>query len=193
MLGELFRPSRPDFIETSAFQLRRRTGKYCSGLPGRTSLRQDDEWEGREKSTDCSGLPGRTSLRRRCRVGNGTGLRPLFRPSRPDFIETFDIDFQRSRRSSKLFRPSRPDFIETCNVSSTLHTPEYNCSGLPGRTSLRRDKDRALCEVVPALFRPSRPDFIETWPGAPRYSCRGMYCSGLPGRTSLRRLCPCQD
>ena len=62
----------------------------------------------------------------------------LFRPSRPDFIETRGpCRAGRHRRSGPLFRPSRPDFIETgspCEVRS---------------------------RVVP-LFRPSRPDFIET-------------------------------
>ena len=64
-LHRLFRSSRPDFIETtpggSSFVGR---GSYCSGLPGRTSLRH---------------LAG-------IRINGNIG--GLFRSSRPDFIET---------------------------------------------------------------------------------------------------------
>ena len=138
----LFRPSRPDFIETNKdaephpvgfvshcsglpgrTSLRRTRGGvrcrptgHCSGLPGRTSLRL--QWRGLDGSVafDCSGLPGRTSLRQwhggfyfRTRTG-------LFRPSRPDFIETPDRG-RGFRAPPSLFRPSRPDFIETTSPS----------------------------------------------------------------------------
>ena len=61
---------------------------------------------------------------------------PLFRPSRPDFIET-STPTPTPYTCSALFRPSRPDFIETSSAA-TFFT----------RTG--------------RLFRPSRPDFIET-------------------------------
>ena len=63
-------------------------------------------------TADCSGLLGRTSLRlfQRLRGGVVGGL--LFRPSRPDFIETYLV-LVPVNSVSILFRPSRPDFIET--------------------------------------------------------------------------------
>ena len=45
-------------------------------------------------------------------AGIGGLLDSLFRPSRPDFIETLRAESDLGRRS-ELFRPSRPDFIET--------------------------------------------------------------------------------
>ena len=61
----------------------------------------------------CSGLLGRTSLRLwEVRGGDGDGF--LFRPSRPDFIETFH--FLSQYGSIRI------------------------CSGLLGRTSLRRSR-----------------------------------------------------
>ena len=61
----------------------------------------------------------------------------LFRPSRPDFIETYLWYVSLKSELWGLFRPSRPDFIETYLPL----TPEARGG---------------------ALFRPSRPDFIET-------------------------------
>ena len=63
--------------------------------------------------TDCSGLLGRTSLRhhdleRVCQI-----IELLFRPSRPDFIETSMMLGDAVSAVIALFRPSRPDFIET--------------------------------------------------------------------------------
>ena len=71
-------------------------------------------------------------------------------------------------------------------VTGGSHVPESDCSGLPGRTSLRPgERVDAVVHAKVQLFRSSRPDFIETsMPGVPR-SFRG-HCSGLPGRTSLR-------
>ena len=62
----------------------------------------------------------------------------LFRPSRPDFIETDSADRRQERRGG-LFRPSRPDFIETLIFNLFLGW------------------------LISKLFRPSRPDFIETY------------------------------
>ena len=142
--------------------------------------------------SNCSGLLGRTSLRQQpdgvdpvCQVAE------LFRPSRPDFIETQD---QRSSGGMphKLFRPSRPDFIETCRGGGgPIRWPD--CSGLLGRTSLRLEAEPQEPYGV-RLFRPSRPDFIETT-FSPRRLPEGSYhCSGLLGRTSLRLgvLCLCE-
>ena len=61
---------------------------------------------------DCSGLLGRTSLRRIEKCPAASGL-SLFRPSRPDFIETDSGLESHAPVIDALFRPSRPDFIET--------------------------------------------------------------------------------
>ena len=136
-------------------------------------------------AADCSGLLGRTSLRRHVEHFFRRGPQ-LFRPSRPDFIETNQWAVS-ARAGMKLFRPSRPDFIETRRFSHDQSVGSSDCSGLLGRTSLRRSlRFRSLlgwhglfrpsrpdfietifrsiypCQVVHTLFRPSRPDFIET-------------------------------
>ena len=88
-LLELFRPSRPDFIETP--QIRHTAPLYgddCSGLLGRTSLRLTAVVAAFEAMGDCSGLLGRTSLRQGIGDKLARDLGKLFRPSRPDFIET---------------------------------------------------------------------------------------------------------
>ena len=107
----------------------------------------------------CSGLLGRTSLR------------PCFQPC--------------STRTRKLFRPSRPDFIETETNINRVGEVFSDCSGLLGRTSLRphRLDDR---KIDVWLFRPSRPDFIETIMNL-KEKREYLACSGLLGRTSLRR------
>ena len=67
-----------------------------------------------------------------------SGVAPLFRPSRPDFIETIWPLAFASLPIPELFRPSRPDFIETGYALDVMVVPKVG------------------------LFRPSRPDFIET-------------------------------
>ena len=144
----------------------------CSGHLGRTSLRPGSAAGSRtSRWPDCSGHLGRTSLRPSLWLHSSLGQAPLFRPSRPDFIETvlpfFFCDFSplhcsghlgrtslRQKYWAKhqpivqiLFRPSRPDFIETI-------TAMFVC----------------CCKSV--LFRPSRPDFIETWRAATGRRCR---------------------
>ena len=84
----------------------------------------------------------------------------LFRPSRPDFIETFELRGL-SKTECLLFRPSRPDFIETSGTH-THPPPRSCCSGLLGRTSLRQFTESCFRNLLYMLFRPSRPDFIET-------------------------------
>ena len=137
--AELFRSSRPDFIETCAGFLISCMTHYCSGLPGRTSLRHNLCFPG------CGRFVG------------------LFRSSRPDFIETPKAS---SRERTSGFNcsglPGRTSLRPLTRLIEALVEP--NCSGLPGRTSLRRiavgrgDLNRVL------LFRSSRPDFIETYP-----------------------------
>ena len=111
---ELFRPSRPDSIETvgdhDVIPFRRAD---CSGLLGRTLLRLYSlTLSGQQKRTNCSGLLGRTLLRHHhARRGLATRCR-LFRPSRPDSIETTSLG-PSPRPGRTLFRPSRPDSIET--------------------------------------------------------------------------------
>ena len=132
----LFRPSRPDFIETVRPESFRFDGADCSGLLGRTSLRLEV-------------------------ILDHQLLRPiLFRPSRPDFIET-TVAGRKPHLSSRLFRPSRPDFIETSGLGPDPPR-RPNCSGLLGRTSLRQTLGNSSYGWGLVLFRPSRPDFIET-------------------------------
>ena len=163
-------------------------------------------------STDCSGLLGRTSLRPRKVERLFSECRTLFRPSRPDFIETVESTIIEDKLYV-LFRPSRPDFIETLRIICA-QSFLYHCSGLLGRTSLRREaagvsmavaadcsgllgrtslrQDRADEEFhrSDGLFRPSRPDFIETT--MPPFGGQKpiQNCSGLLGRTSLRLIVP---
>ena len=61
-----------------------------------------------------------------------------------------------------------------------------NCSGLPGRTSLRHNMLTQRLRSRLGLFRSSRPDFIETENDSPEPTESTPDCSGLPGRTSLR-------
>ena len=86
-----------------------------------------------------------------------------------------------------LFRSSRPDFIETFLSLNFLMRMTTYCSGLPGRTSLRRRHPVIHIFVFDALFRSSMPDFIETR-GTPPLPPILLHCSGLPGRTSLRHV-----
>ena len=158
---------------------------------------------------DCSGLLGRTSLRQQIPDEQGRGCAPLFRPSRPDFIETSGRRGLPGGCARRLFRPSRPDFIETPPAWVKCSYPSH-CSGLLGRTSLRRPgsqppwrRSGADCSGLlgrtslrlpgdlvdhrfPILFRSSRPDFIETRVASARV-LPSTDCSGLLGRTSLRR------
>ena len=85
-----------------------------------------------------------------------------------------------------LFRPSRPDFIETGAHIGTHCDLCWYCSGLLGRTSLRRSRASRVRAGRDELFRPSRPDFIETLGACGSMSALKSNCSGLLGRTSLR-------
>ena len=191
LVRRLFRPSRPDFIETECHPPEDgQPYPDCSGLLGRTSLRhtarerREEKWDdcsgllGRTSLrlvynvinftiyNDCSGLLGRTSLRRgiacrsRCRGADCSGL--LGRTS----LRPFEHAERSENRTPRLFRPSRPDFIETA-VAGRGSTRVWcsDCSGLLGRTSLR-----------PAA--------------AARCSAAWRHCSGLLGRTSLRQSGP---
>ena len=111
-------------------------------------------------AADCSGLLGRTSLRRHVEHFFRRGPQ-LFRPSRPDFIETIFRSIYPCQVVHTLFRPSRPDFIETPGTCSRPRIPH---------TLFRPSRpDFIETSLFPfdvshftALFRPSRPDFIET-------------------------------
>ena len=132
----LFRPTRPDFIETDhAHQQNQPRSKDCSGLLGRTSLRQNKLRKHKQRSSHCSGLLGRTSLRRH--VGQ-VGL------------------FLILHCSGLLGRTS----LRRCR-SGVAPGPPRNCSGLLGRTSLRRSPHARASRAMPVLFRPSRPDSIK--------------------------------
>ena len=137
---------------------------------------------------NCSGLLGRTSLRPPQPADIRYFPFALFRPSRPDFIETLHLNSLYGKFAG-LFRPSRPDFIETSAMFHGTRSITMYCSGLLGRTSLRHAPLYVPALEVPLLFRPSRPDFIETrvtW--GTLHDDSGRDCSGLLGRTSLRLL-----
>ena len=116
-----------------------RVNPHCSGLLGRTSLRRLDHQPHPHHAPHCSGLLGRISLRQ-----------SLEKLSRQDL--------------KQLFRPSRPDFIET-PVEVVQHRQPADCSGLLGRTSLRLSDSTPEPGCLRGLIRPSRPDFIETRTG----------------------------
>ena len=60
----------------------------------------------------CSGLLGRTTLRQKFPLRINIVRPILFRSSRPDYIETKYNEFV-FFDTKKLFRSSRPDYIET--------------------------------------------------------------------------------
>ena len=134
---------------------------------------------------DCSGLPGRTTLRQSadmCRLR--ADLYALFRSSRPDYIETqlFIEALDMGPHCSGL--PGRTTLRHQSLV--LLNNVTTNCSGLPGRTTLRPLQDVLEHYHFIVLFRSSRPDYIETRLQYMLYKTRYSYCSGLPGRTTLR-------
>ena len=143
---------------------RTRSEWYCSGLPGRTTLRRQlwsDMFSGHDElfrssrpdyietcgattcrsapARNCSGLPGRTTLRLPSRNRTPTRLFTLFRSSRPDYIETMPWKYRDEPPITQLFRSSRPDYIETSPPASAGPCLGADCSGLPGRTTLRLD------------------------------------------------------
>ena len=134
----LFRSSRPDSIETRSGS----THSYGYAL-------------------DCSGLLGRTPLRQMGRISNLITDMTLFRSSRPDSIETRSR-ITRILRNGRLFRSSRPDSIETVAPVNSVTDILSDCSGLLGRTPLRRIIGKFIVNRIFGLFRSSRPDSIET-------------------------------
>ena len=128
---QLFRPSRPDFIETEYSGLYQDGGSLnCSGLLGRTSLRPGPACRGWPKPpANCSGLLGRTSLRHFEVRRNGTAV--------DHCSGLLGRTSLRLQVFAKLF-----DFIP-------------NCSGLLGRTSLRLAgvfiPEKAAELIVPAF------------------------------------------
>ena len=133
---------------------------HCSGLLGRTPLRPGRPARSlRWPQPHCSGLLGRTPLRPGLARRRYARRPRLFRSSRPDSIETECRGCGRKPKR-RLFRSSRPDSIETSRWPVEACVP-YNCSGLLGRTPLRRN---AVAMRVLRLF----------------------HCSGLLGRTPLR-------
>ncbi len=163
----LFRPSRPDFIETrNASSMHAHARSYCSGHLGRTSLRLFQQSKDRRKRPNCSGHLGRTSLRL---------------PLQGDW----------PKLPTTLFRPSRPDFIETGFRITGDPVYVVNCSGHLGRTSLRPTCPTLRPLPSHRLFRPSRPDFIETSRPVRSHIAPARNCSGHLGRTSLRPALKC--
>ena len=92
---------------------------------------------------------------------------------------------------SKLFRPSRPDSIETRAQVDKARSNYADCSGLLGRTLLRRVYEFPKFAFKRGeLFRPSRPDSIETQKNYETFAYADTDCSGLLGRTLLRQALP---
>ena len=108
----------------------------------------------------------------------------MFRSSRPDYIETVSSPCPGSSPGG-LFRSSRPDYIETLWCVARPSSHRLDCSGLPGRTTLRQSSHPNPQLEPIRLFRSSRPDYIET-PPCVSIITACVYCSGLPGRTTLR-------
>ena len=88
--------------------------------------------------------------------------RELFRSSRPDSIETGPPHLWRPSPGCGLFRSSRPDSIETSAQVEAASSAASYCSGLLGRTPLRRELKKQQGGGGQGLFRSSRPDSIET-------------------------------
>ena len=162
-------------------------GADCSGLLGRTLLRQLLWVQVLGQVEHCSGLLGRTLLRRCDRYLSDPHDSLLFRPSRPDSIETTGGSTLAADRRSHcsgllgrtLLRPresggfSLPMSQSDCSglLGRTLLRPRWlppemnswkHCSGLLGRTLLRRLQRPIFFQFCYQLFRPSRPDSIET-------------------------------
>ena len=156
----------------------------------------------------CSGLLGRTSLRQLRELVEPRTCAILFRSSRPDFIETLIREISLPARtpycSGLLGRTSlrrrfnTPTAMSSTNCSGLLGRTSLrllvqwrgcnggvDCSGLLGRTSLRHAVARSTPQTLAQLFRSSRPDFIETVLEREAVFL-GTDCSGLLGRTSLR-------
>ena len=129
----LFRSSRPDYIETaSSAACWGATPRHCSGLPDRTTLRRHCPWPpSSPQPAHCSGLPDRTTLRRSL-------SQPQTRPNR-----------------EPLFRSSRPDYIETLYPGRDWRPSWAHCSGLPDRTTLRPDvpsgRSHTPARIVPVF------------------------------------------
>ena len=110
----------------------------------------------------------------------------LFRSSRPDFIETLFWGLMPAPPRDCSGLPGRTS-LRLVGLWQLLPYIGIYCSGLPGRTSLRRQVRNPPLFGVRTLFRSSRPDFIETMFQDIIYLFV-QDCSGLPGRTSLRQV-----
>ena len=112
---------------------------------------------------------------------------PLFRSSRPDYIETRTGIHTFHPELLGLFRSSRPDYIETGCAGAGKYPRKGDCSGLPDRTTLRRrfrgawGGVRIHCSGLPdrTTLRPKSVRRVFNW---------SSDCSGLPDRTTLRRV-----
>ena len=136
----------------------------------------------------------------------------MFRSSRPDYIETQTIAVLWWEKKV-LFRSSRPDYIETTRFGRFISGSDYDCSGLPDRTTLRQRwrsgaTDTSIhCSGLPdrTTLRPfvivyvhdnslhncsGLPDRTTLRPPLEVYCHIGghVYCSGLPDRTTLRQV-----
>ena len=109
----LFRSSRPDYIETA-------------GRGHGIGLR-----------SHCSGLPGRTTLRQPFRFISVISTLLLFRSSRPDYIETLGCIGGGLGGSYCSGLPGRTTL--RLLLFEYLSAAGAHCSGLPGRTTLRLD------------------------------------------------------
>ena len=166
-IRELFRSSRPDFIETTqAARAGCSLRRHCSGLPGRTSLRHRRRSGGAAPAGGhCSGLPGRTSLRRRSPPVSSPAMGPVTdcsglpgRTSLRLYVRFARVLAGREYCSGLPGRTSLRPILRSIGFGLV-----GDCSGLPGRTSLRPRMTVKSAKITATLFRSSRPDFIETY------------------------------
>ena len=85
-----------------------------------------------------------------------------------------------------LFRSSRPDYIETARHECATKAHPKDCSGLPDRTTLRRQgRQQASCGMSDCSGLPDRTTLRRE--RITIDAARASDCSGLPDRTTLRR------
>ena len=157
---------------------------HCSGLLGRTPLRQFGLPSLSFGGFHCSGLLGRTPLRPVEHACEYPVAATLFRPLRPDSIET-----GRGRHGATPATPDCSGLLGRTPLRRLLTRlavrRRHDCSGLLGRTPLRQtasiSRSRAAKYCSGLLGRtPLRPVQAEVT------KLSAGNCSGLLGRTPLR-------
>ena len=137
-VGSVFRSSRPDYIETTGlrqYPTRSLPGVFRSSRPDYIETCVDQHLMVAYTPVFRSSRPDYIETWQNPLARFKKGI--VFRSSRPDYIETWR-DGNGPNAGQKVFRSSRPDYIETLSACSTRWSSLTECSGLPGRTTLRR-------------------------------------------------------